>query len=399
MTVPRATARAIAHIDMDAFYASVEQRDHPELRGRPVIVGADPKGRGVVSAASYEARVFGVRSAMPISRAARLCPTGVFVPVDMDKYVRVSRQIMAILDDFSPLVEPVSVDEAFVDLTGTASLFGPAPDAVQRMKQRIVAETQLTASAGLAANKFVAKVASDLRKPDGLVVVEPGREAEFLAPLPIERLWGVGKATAKALGALGIATIVQLQRLPRATLVARLGDHGAGLHDLAFGRDHRPVEPWTPPKSIGAERTFERDTTDRTRLDATLRSQAERVARELRAEGVAAARVTLKLRFADFRTLTRSHTSDPTQDGLELYRRVAMLLSRETLAQPVRLIGVSASALNEEQTGQLSLLESNAVRRERLARAVDRITGRFGADAIRPAALVRRPADSDGVSR
>jgi DNA polymerase-4 len=372
--------RSIVHVDMDAFYASVEQRDRPELRGRPVIVGADPKGRGVVSACSYEARVFGVSSAMPISKAARLCPDGVFLPVDMDKYVSASRQIMAILGDFSPLVEPVSVDEAFVDLTGTASLFGPAPETVREIKRRILGETGLTASAGLAANKFIAKVASDLRKPDGLVMVEEGGEAEFLAPLPITRLWGVGKATAKDLAALGIATIGQLQRLPRATLVARLGDHGAGLHDLAFGRDARSVEPWTAPKSMGAETTFERDTTDRARLDTTLRGQAERVAREL-----------LKLRFADFRTLTRSHTSDPTQDGLELYRRVAILLSRERLVQPVRLIGVSASALTAEQTGQLGLLGDDAVRRERLARAVDRITSRYGLEAIRPAVLVRRP--------
>jgi DNA polymerase-4 len=383
-----AAPRSIAHIDMDAFYASVEQRDRPELYGRPVIVGADPKGRGVVSAASYEARVFGVRSAMPISRAYRLCPEGVYLPVDMDKYVSASRQIMALLGDFSPLVEPVSVDEAFVDLTGTASLFGPAPEAVAEIKRRIRAETGLTASAGLAANKFIAKVASDLKKPDGLVVVEAGREAEFLAPLPIERLWGVGKATAKELGALGIATIGQLQRLARATLVARLGDHGAGLHDLAFGRDERPVEPWTAPKSMGAETTFERDTRDQARLDATLRGQAERVARELRAEHLAAARVTLKLRFADFRTLTRSHTGDPTQDGLEIYRRVAVLLAREALVQPVRLIGVSASSLGPEQTGQLGLLEDNAVRRERLARAVDRITDRYGLGAIRPATLL-----------
>src|SRR5205809_4196050 len=269
---------------MDAFYAAVEQRDRPELRGRPVIVGASPGGRGVVSAASYEARPYGVRSAMPISRASRLCPHAAFLPVDMEKYQRVSVQVMGILVEFSPLVEPVSVDEAFVDLTGTESLFGSPPDAVRLIKRRILDETGLTASAGLAANKFVAKVASELKKPDGLVIVEAGREAEFLAPLPIERLWGVGKATAKDLAALGIATIGQLQRLSRATLVARLGDHGAGLHDLAFGRDDRPVAPWTPPKSIGAETTFERDTTDRARLDTTLRGQAERVARGLRAE-------------------------------------------------------------------------------------------------------------------
>jgi DNA polymerase IV len=384
--------RAITHVDMDAFYASVEQRDRPELRGRPVIVGADPKGRGVVSAASYEARAFGVRSAMPISRAARLCPHGVFVAVDMEKYARVSDEIMAILSAFSPLVEPVSVDEAFVDLTGTESLFGAAPDAVRAIKRRIRAETGLTASAGLAVNKFVAKVASDLEKPDGLVIVPPGREAQFLAPLPIERLWGVGKATAKSLAALGVATIGQLQRLPRATLVKRLGDHGAALHDLAFGRDDRRVEPWTAPKSMGAETTFERDTHDVARLERTLRSQAERVARELRASALSAARVTLKLRFADFRTITRSLTADPTQDGLEIWRRVAMLLGRERLAQPVRLIGVSASTLAPERRGQLALLDPNAVRRERLAQVVDRITGRFGAGSIRPATLLRPPS-------
>jgi DNA polymerase-4 len=374
---------------MDAFYASVEQRDRPELRGRPVIVGADPRGRGVVSAASYEARVFGVRSAMPISRAARLCPHGVFVPVDMEKYARVSEEIMAILGDFSPLVEPVSVDEAFVDLTGTESLFGAPADTVQRIKQRIREATGLGASAGLASNKFIAKIASDLRKPDGLVIVPPGREAAFLAPLPVERLWGVGKATARSLAALGVASIGQLQRLPHATLVSRLGGHGADLHALAFGRDDRPVEPWTPPKSMGAETTFERDVDDRARLETTLRGQAERVARELRAGGVAASRVTLKLRFADFHTITRSHTGDPTQDGLELYRRAAGLFARERLVQRVRLIGVSASALGRPESGQLGLLDADTVRRERLARAVDGITGRFGAGAIRPATLVR----------
>jgi len=389
-----ATPRAIAHVDMDAFYAAVEQRDRPELRGRAVIVGADPKGRGVVSACSYEARVFGVRSAMPISRAYRLCPHGVYLPVDMTKYARVSAEIMAILAEFSPLVEPVSVDEAFLDLTGTATLWGPPPDAVRAIKSRIRAQTGLTASAGLAANKFVAKVASDLEKPDGLVVVPPGREAEFLAPLPIERLWGVGKATAKELQGLGVATIGQLQRLAPAVLTARLGPHGSDLLALAFGRDGRPVEPFSPPKSMGAETTFGRDCRDPARLEETLRGQAERVARELRADGLAACRVTLKLRWADFRTLTRSHTGDPTQDGLELYRRAALLLSREPLVQAVRLIGVSASALRAEAHGQLPLLDPAAVRRERLARAVDRITGRFGRSAIVPARLLGR--DEDG---
>lgn len=382
--------RSIAHVDMDAFYASVEQRDNPELRGLPVIVGADPRGRGVVSACSYEARVYGVHSAMPISRAYRLCPHGVYLPVDMDKYARVSAEIMAILGDFSPLVEPVSVDEAFIDLTGTSTLWGPPPDAVLAIKTRIKRETGLTASAGLAANKFIAKVASDLRKPDGLVVVEPGREAEFLAPLPIERLWGVGKATAKELQTLGVATIGQLQRIAPRALVARLGPHGPDLLDLAFGRDERAVEPFSAPKSMGAETTFERDCREPARLEETLRYQAERVARELRAEGLAACRVTLKLRWADFRTLTRSQTGDPTQDGLEIYRRAAALLARERLVQAVRLIGVSASTFRPQASGQLPLLDPAAVRREQLARAVDRITGRFGRSAILPARLLGR---------
>ncbi len=384
------TPRAIAHVDMDAFYASVEQRDRPELRGRPVIVGADPRGRGVVSAASYEARPYGVRSAMPISRAARLCPHAAFVPVDMEKYQRVSSQIMAILGRFSPLVEPISVDEAFVDLTGTASLFGPLPNAVAAIKTAIRGETALTASAGLATNKFLAKIASDLRKPDGLVVVPPGGEADFLAPLPIERLWGVGRVMGEALRAMGVTSVGRLQAMPRDALVRRFGAHGADLCDLAFGRDERPVVPSTPSKSVGAETTFGRDCRDVRRLHATLRGHAERVARELRDQRLRATTVTLKLRFADFATITRSASGEPTQDGLEIFRRARMLLDRETLHLAVRLLGVSASGLGPEHTGQLSLLDRGSVRRDRLARAVDRLTDRFGDGAVRPASLLDR---------
>jgi DNA polymerase IV len=373
---------------MDAFYASIEQRDRPELRGRPVIVGADPRGRGVVSAASYEARPYGVRSAMPISRAARLCPQAAFLPVDMAKYQRVSHQIMAILDQFSPMVEVLSVDEAFVDLTGTEALFGSALAAVQKIKARIRAETGLTASAGLAPNKFLAKVASDLQKPDGLVVVPSGAEAAFLAPLGVERIWGVGKVMARELAAMGLATIGQLQRVPRATLVRRFGQYGAQLHELALGRDDRPVEPWMPAKSMGAENTFEVDCGDSAVLLKTLRAQSERVARELRQDGLRAARITLKLRYADFRTLTRSGTGDPIQDGLEIFRRAAGLLQRERVREPVRLIGVSASALVPEASGQLSLLDPAIARRERLARAVDTLVSRFGRQAVLPAVLL-----------
>src|SRR5881296_4064706 len=378
---------------MDAFYASIEQRDRPELRGRPVIVGASPGGRGVVSAASYEARPFGVRSAMPVSRAARLCPHAAFVPVDMEKYQRVSVQVMGILADFSPMVEPVSVDEAFLDLTGTEPLFGTPLDAVRLIKQRIRAETQLTASAGLAANKFVAKVASDLQKPDGLVAVAAGGEARFLAPLPVDLIWGVGRVTAKALGDLGLATIGRLQTMPRSVLARRFGKHGEHLHDLAFGRDDRPVEPFGLPKSVGAEETFDADCTDAELFRTTLRAQAERVAAELREGGFAAARITLKLRLAPFETHTRSTTGEPTQDGLELYRRARGLLDRERVRRPVRLIGLSAGRLGSAGVGQLALFDPHAVRRERLAQVIDRLTDRFGEGAVIPAALLPRKGD------
>jgi DNA polymerase-4 len=375
---------------MDAFYASVEQRDRPELRGRPVIVGADPSGRGVVSAASYEARRFGVHSAMPIGRAARLCPDAAFLPVDMDKYAAVSRQVMAILADFTPLLEPVSIDEAFLDVTGTEGLHGDGAAVARTIKSRVAFALRLTASVGVAANKFVAKVASELRKPDGLVVVAPGTEADFLAPLPVSRLWGVGRVTAAGLEAMGLSTIGQLAAVPAAYLEARFGPSGRSLQDLAFGRDDRLVEPFAPPKSMGAEETFGHDHRDVERLTATLRGQAERVARELRAEGYAGRCVTLKLRFADFSTLTRRHSDDPTQDGLVIYRRARALLERIALRQPVRLIGLAVSSLGPPAAGQLPLLEADTARRERLARAMDQVTRRFGEESLRPASLLKR---------
>ena len=386
--------RTIVHVDMDAFYASVEQRDRPELHGLPVIVGADPRGRGVVSAASYEARRFGVHSAMPISRAFRLCPEGVFLPVDMDKYARVSVEVMAILAEFTPLVEPLSIDEAFLDVTASGALWGDGAAIGRQIKSKIRSRVSLTASVGVAANKFVAKVASELEKPDGLVVVAPGREGEFLSPLPVGRLWGVGKVAGAELQAMGILTIGQLARTPAAHLKARFGPHGPDLLQLARGLDDRPVQPDAAPKSMGAEETFEQDTRDVELVRATLRGQSERVARELRGTGYAGRTVTLKLRFADFSTITRAQTGDPTQDGLAIYRRVEALFSRVRLTQAVRLIGVSVSMLGSAGSGQLSLLEPDVARTERLARAVDRLAARFGDEAVRPASLVlgrRRP--------
>jgi DNA polymerase-4 len=385
--------RTVIHVDMDAFYASVEQRDRPALSGRPVIVGADPRGRGVVSAASYEARRFGVHSAMPIGRAARLCPDGVFLPVDMEKYARVSREIMAVLAAFTPLLEPVSIDEAFLDVTQTRALLGDGAEQARLIKARIRDAVRLTASVGVAANKFVAKVASDLEKPDGLVVVTPGREAEFLAPLPVSRLWGVGRVTASSLESMGIRTIGQLARVPERHLIARFGQGGRELGNLARGVDERAVEPFAPPKSMGAEETFDVDHRDIERLKATLREQAERVARELRAEGCAGRTVTLKLRFADFSTITRSHTGDSTQDGLRIYREATAMLDRVKLRQPIRLIGLSVSGLGRAGEGQLPLLGPDVLRRERLARAVDHVVERFGAESIRPASVARRRGD------
>jgi len=382
--------RTVLHVDMDAFYAAVEQRDRPELRGRPVVVGALPGGRGVVSAASYEARRFGIHSAMPISRAYRLCRDAVYLPVDMDKYAAESRRIMALLAEWTPLLEPVSIDEAFLDVTASRALRGDGPAIARDIKARIRAEVSLTASVGVAPNKFLAKVASDLEKPDGLVVVEPGREAAFLAPLPVSRLWGVGRVTGAELEALGIKRIGQLASLPSATLEARFGSNGAGLADLAWGRDDRPVEPFGTPKSMGAEETFETDHLDMERLRATLRAHAERVARELRAEGYSGRVVHLKIRFTDFSTYTRAHTGEPTQDGLRIYQEACALLSRVRLAQPVRLIGLSVSGLGAAGQGQLALFGPDAARQERLGRALDRLAERFGGDAVRPASLLGR---------
>jgi DNA polymerase IV len=385
-----AAIRTVLHVDMDAFYASVEQRDRPELRGRPVVVGALPGGRGVVSAASYEARRFGIHSAMPISRAYRLCRDAVYLPVDMDKYAAVSRQIMALLAEWTPLLEPVSIDEAFLDVTASRALRGDGPVIAREIKARIRGEVALTASVGVAPNKFLAKVASDLEKPDGLVVVEAGREAAFLAPLPVSRLWGVGRVTATELEALGIQTIGQLARLSPSALEARFGSHGPSLAELARGRDDRPVEPFAAPKSMGAEETFGVDHLDVERLRVTLRGQAERVARELRAEGYAGRVVTLKIRFADFSTYTRAHTGEPTQDGLRIYQEACALLDRVRLSQPVRLIGISVAGLGAAGQGQLALFGPDATRQERLGRALDRLTARFGGDAVQPASLLGR---------
>ena len=381
--------RAIIHVDMDAFYAAIEQRDRPDLRGKPVIVGADPRGRGVVSTASYEARRYGIHSAMPISEAYRRCPYGVYLPVDGAKYARVSAGIMGILEEFSPVVEPLSLDEAFVDMTGTERLLWPPIEVVGRIKQRILAETDLTASAGLAPNKFLAKIASDLEKPDGLVVVEPGREAEFLAPLPIRAMWGVGTVSEADFKGMGIETVGQLARTPKDLLTKRFGALGSHLWVLAHGIDNREVIPWREAKSIGAEETFSVDHRDLTLLEATLLAQAERVARECREARVRGWTVTMKLRFSDFRTLTRSQTLRCSTDQAgEIYEEARRLLGETHVGREIRLIGISVSNL-VPATDPLQLdLFAPRDRKERVAQAMDRLREKFGPEAIARATLI-----------
>ncbi|MDE2180086.1 MAG: DNA polymerase IV [candidate division NC10 bacterium] len=388
--------RWILHIDMDAFYASVEQRDHPAYRGRPVIVGADPqggRGRGVVSAASYEARAFGIHSAMPISQAYRRCPKGVFLPVRMSRYRTVSAQIFQIFARYTDLVEPLSLDEAFLDVTGSLRLFGPAENIGRRIQTEIRAETELGASVGIAANKFVAKVASDLRKPNGFVVVPPGQEAGFLQALPIERLWGVGPKTAGRLRRMGLTTIGEVAARPQMELAAAFGQLGAHLWELAQGIDSREVIPEEPTQSVGAETTFAEDTADPVRIRQTVLALSERVARRLRVDALQAGAITLKLRDETFRTRTRSVSlSEPTDQSQDLYQMALMLLERlPTLSRKVRLLGVTASRLSDLRGSrrQLSLeLDPSGAKQRRLTEAVDRIQARFGKGAIRPASLL-----------
>ncbi len=384
--------RTIVHADLDAFYASVEVLDNPSLRGRPVIVGGRPNERGVVSAASYEAREFGVQSAMPLRTAARRCPHGVFLPGRPDRYRELSQQVMAVFASFTPLVEPISLDEAFLDVSGSVTAFGDGATIGGSIKQRVLDEVGLVVSVGVATNKLVAKVASDLRKPDALVIVPPGDEAAFLAPLPIRRLWGVGPQAQAALGEYGVTTIGQLAALAPATLHRRFGRHGDDIGARARGEDSSEVHPFHAPKSIGHEHTFDIDTADRRRLEATLLDVAESVASRLRRHDLAAGGVQLKLRYEGFETLTRqAQLPRQTRDAEPLYQTGVALLHRTLVdGRAVRLIGLTAIGLTDVQ--QLTLFDA-AARTDRLARSIDSVRERFGERAItRARLLVDRPA-------
>ncbi len=379
--------RTILHADLDAFYASVEVLDDPSLRGRPVIVGGGPNERGVVSAASYEARRFGVHSALPLRTAARLCPQGVFLPGRPDRYRELSRQVMAIFTSLTPLLEPISLDEAFLDVTGSVTALGDGETMAQRIKDRVRDEVGLVVSVGVATNKLCAKVASDLRKPDALVVVPPGEEAAFLADLPVGRLWGVGPQARQALAEYGVTTIGQLAALSDATLRRRFGQHGAELAERARGIDHASVVPFQAPKSIGHEHTFDRDTQVRSQLEATLLDLAESVASRLRHHDLAAAAVQLKLRYEGFETLTRqAPLPHQVRESEPLYAAGVALLRRTLVGgRGVRLIGLTAINLTDAQ--QLTLFDGQP-RSERVAQSLDAVRERFGEGAITRARLL-----------
>lgn len=384
--------RKIIHIDMDAFYAAVEQKDNPALKGRPVIVGGDLQKRGVVSAASYEARAYGVHSAMPISQAQRLCPQGIFLPVRMSRYQEISQQIFKIFETFTPLIEPLSLDEAFLDITHCQRLFGPALQIAKDIKKRIFEATGLTASAGLAPNKFLAKIASDLKKPDGLVEVKPEEVKEFLTPLPISKLWGVGKVTTEILHKLGISRIGQLANFPPEILERKLGKFGRQLILLARGEDDRPVCPRSEVKSISQEETFIPELFEQGEIEKVLLAQAEQVGFELRQQGLKGKTVQIKVRYPDFRLITRSLTlPSPTDQGWAIYKVACKLLEKtEVFQKKARLLGVGLTNLQRADYPQQLPLFIHEEKKTRAALVIDRIWEKFGPQAIQRATLLEK---------
>lgn len=413
-----APVRTVLHVDMDMFFVAVELRRRPELRGKPVVVGGD-SSRGVVAAASYEARRYGVHSAMASARARRLCPDAIFLPSDFDAYGEASRAVFDAFHDVTPLVEGLSLDEAFLDVTGARRLLGEPAAIAARVRADVFARTQLTCSVGIATNKFVAKLASESAKPrataagvepgPGVVEVVPGSERDFVRALPVGRLWGVGPRTLERLERLGVATVADLAALPREALEAAVGaSHAAHLRDLADARDDRPVVPDRDPKSIGQEETFGRDVVTRAEARTHIVRFAEAVARRCRDQGVAARTVTLKLKYADFRIATRSATVDePVATAPAMMRLLDRMLDDVDLADGVRLIGVSARGLVTAGASQPSLFGqregADAATAEAAwapaSAAVDAVRGRFGDAAIGPASALRPEDDGDGGLR
>jgi DNA polymerase-4 len=404
----RPRKKEIIHLDMDAFYASVEVLDNSALRGKPVIVGGGVK-RGVVAAASYEARKFGVHSSIPMTKAMRLCPHGVFLPVRMERYKEVSDRVFGIFRRYTPLVEPVSLDEAFLDVTESVRLFGPPEEIARKIRAEVRAETGLTVSAGVASSKLVAKIASDMNKPDGLTVVPRGKEQEYLGPLQVGRLWGVGEMTRSALAEMGVQKISDLAGIPEEAVVRKLGKHGAHLHRLAHGIDDREVEPEREIKSMGREETFDEDLLEILALRRQLLDIATRTAARLRSYGLKGRTVTLKVKYSDFRLVTREVTlSLGIDDGGEIFRQALTLLEKtEAGKKPVRLLGIYLSNFGgkpgrDAGSGQISLFgyppkpnvpaprssrTRDPARTAKLNEAVDRIRGKYGEKGVRPGTL------------
>jgi DNA polymerase-4 len=389
----------ILHVDMDAFYASIELRDRPELAGRPVAVGGRADKRGVIAAASYAAREFGVHSAMPTAQALRLCPELVLLPADFDKYTGASHQIMDIFRRYTPLVEPLSLDEAFLDVAGCERLFGDAEAIGRAIKTDILKETGLVASIGIAPSKFLAKLASGLDKPDGFRVIQPEEIRSVLDPLAVSAIFGVGERTAKRLESLGVTTVAQLASRPRAEVMREFGASGAWIHDLAHGIDPRRVNPRREEKSHGLERTFEHDISDREELRLLLYEFCEEVSHELRHRGLRGRTVTLKARYWNFKTVTRSRSLDlPVNIGKRIYATARELLDKLPDG-PLRLLGVQLSNLSDVrapvQAGLFAELEpargeESERKLERATQALDRLRTRFGAGTVTPGSLLAR---------
>jgi DNA polymerase IV len=389
---PDDTGCTILHVDMDAFFVSVETRRRPELKGRPVVVGGTG-GRGVVSSASYEAREFGVRSAMPTAHARRLCPQAVFLAPDHGEYAEVSRAVMAVFRDVTPLVEPLSMDEAFLDVGGAVRRLGPPATIAAAIRARVEAEQRITCSVGVAPTKFVAKLASARCKPDNMLVVPADGVLDFLHPLPVGALWGVGERTEEALRRFGLRTVGDLAATPLRTIQRVVGDAaGSHLHELARGRDPRRVTPDEVERSIGSEETFAVDVTDHAVIRRELLRLSEKVAARLRAAGQSGRTVSLKVRYADFTTVTRSRTlGSPTDVAREVYDTATALYAALRLDRPrIRLVGVRVEGLvaGDDLPHQLTFGEREHGWRE-AERAVDAAVRRFGSGAVRPAALVR----------
>ncbi len=383
--VAAAGNRSIAHVDMDAFYASVEMRDNPALKDKPVVVGGDPDKRGVVAAASYQARRYGVHSAMPSKTAQRLCPDLIFVPPRHELYAEVSHQIRGLLERYTPQIEPLALDEAFMDITSCRRLWGSSSNIGRLIKEDISNQLDLTASVGIAPNKFIAKLCSDLDKPDGLVVVDPEQVRSLLDPLPVRKIWGVGKSGERQLHKLGVSTLAQLRKRPVTFLEAQFGTWGRHIWLLAQGIDERPVVTDTEARSISHETTFAQDIADREVLAAVLLGLTEQVGTRLRRHKRCAATIHIKLRYSDFATVTRSHTlSDGTNITREIWQSARALLTKalDDRPDPVRLLGVGVSGLDHGRNEQTDLFDGFRVKQHEIDSVADSINERFGSGVV-----------------